>query len=67
MKTAIEKYDELDTDEQRRAYFLACVELMDDEAREKLHIKLAPCDDRDYLDAYCSTHLGLFGTAFFVD
>ena len=29
---------------------------MDDEIREDLHNKMAPCTDQEFLDAYVQTH-----------
>lgn len=36
--------------------FGAAVELMDDEIREGLHNKMAPCTDQEFLDAYVQAH-----------
>lgn len=36
--------------------FDAAVNLMDDEIREELHNKMAPCTDQEFLDAYVEAH-----------
>jgi hypothetical protein len=36
--------------------FDAAVNLMDDEIREDLHNKMAPCTDQEFLDAYVQAH-----------
>ena len=36
--------------------FDAAVNLMDDEIREDLHSKMAPCSDQAFLDAYVEAH-----------
>ena len=36
--------------------FDACVNMMDDEIREDLHAKMAPCSDQEFLDAYVEAH-----------
>lgn len=42
----------------------ACVNMMDDEIREDLHAEMAPCEDQEFLDAYCKRHFDKFGTDF---
>lgn len=37
---------------------------MDDEIREELHRKLAPCDPATYLEAYLSAHRERYGEEF---
>lgn len=37
------------------------VELMDDEIREDLHFKLAPCTDQDFFTAYEKAHAEKYG------
>ena len=32
------------------------VSLMDDEIREKLHFRLAPCTEQEFFDAYAKAH-----------
>ena len=36
--------------------FDAAVNLMDDENREDLHNKMAPCTDQEFMDAYVEAH-----------
>jgi hypothetical protein len=36
--------------------FDAAVNLMDDEIREDLHNKMAPCTDQEFMDAYVEAH-----------
>lgn len=36
--------------------FNTAVSLMDDEIREKLNDKMAPCTDQEFFDAYTKTH-----------
>lgn len=36
--------------------FDAAVNLMDDEIREDLHNKMAPCTDQEFMDAYVQAH-----------
>lgn len=40
--------------------FDAAVNLMDDEIREELHSKLAPCTDQEFMDAYVEAHAAKF-------
>ncbi len=40
--------------------FDAAVNLMDDEIREELHNKMAPCTDQEFLDAYIAAHAAKF-------
>ena len=50
--------------------FDAAVELMDDDIREELHAKLAPCSDQAFLDAYEAHHnaqTAKFGCEFIVN
>ncbi len=37
------------------------VQLMDDDLREALHCKMAPCREQDFFDAYCGAHREKFG------
>ena len=37
------------------------VQLMDDDLREALHRKMAPCREQDFFDAYCVAHREKFG------
>ncbi len=43
------------------ADFDAAVELMDDDIREALHDKIAPCSDQAFIDAYVAAHAEAFG------
>lgn len=36
--------------------FNACVNLMDDEIREALHMEIAPCTEQEFLDRYIEEH-----------
>ena len=36
--------------------FDAAVNLMNDEIREELHNKMAPCTDQEFIDAYAKAH-----------
>lgn len=42
-------------------YYHAAVDLMDDELREEIHAKLAPCADQEFFDAYAKAHEEKFG------
>lgn len=44
----------------------ACVALMDDDIREELHMKMAPCTDQEFLDAYVERHFEKYGVDFAV-
>lgn len=44
--------------------FDAAVSMMEDELREELHNKLAPCSDQDFIDAYAEAHQAKFGEQF---
>ncbi len=57
-KVMTRKGDEVDFD--------AAVRLMDDELREELHLKLAPCSDQEFMEAYERAHLERFGEEFAV-
>lgn len=48
---------------ENRLYDVA-VNMMDDEIREKLHRELAPCTDKEFLDAYMEAHKKKFGEGF---
>jgi len=39
----------------------AAVNLMDDEIREDLHNKMAPCTDQEFMDAYVEAHAAKYG------
>ncbi|ACU93984.1 hypothetical protein Ccur_02570 [Cryptobacterium curtum DSM 15641] len=40
--------------------FEAAVNLMDDEIREELHEKMAPCSNQEFLEAYAKAHAEKF-------
>lgn len=44
--------------------FNAYVSLMDDEIREELHLKLAPCSKEEFLGKYRERHFEKFGEEF---
>lgn len=45
--------------------FDACVNLMDDDVREELHMEMGgECTEQEFLDAYCERHLEKYGTEF---
>ena len=44
--------------------FDAAVALMDDEIREELHNKLAPCTEEEFLEAYIEAHFQKYGEEF---
>ena len=39
----------------------ALEEMMDDDLREELHSKLAPCSQKQFFESYQKGHLALFG------
>lgn len=45
-------------------FYQAAENLMDDELREELHAKLAPCSDLEFLTAYMDAHEKKFGEEF---
>lgn len=45
-------------------YYKIAVELMDDEIREKLHRKMAPCTEEEFLEAYKIEHMKKYGEEF---
>ena len=47
--------------------FDAAVQLMDNEIREELHRKLAPCTDQEFIDAYIQRHREKFGEEFTIN
>ena len=47
--------------------FGAAVELMDDDIREELNRKYAPCADQSFFNLYCSEHIEKFGERFELD
>ena len=44
--------------------FEAAVNMMDDDIREELHNKLAPCTDQEFMDAYVEAHEAKFNERF---
>lgn len=44
--------------------FDACVQLMDDGIREKLHRKIGGCTEQEFLNAYCKEHEEKYGEEF---
>lgn len=44
--------------------FEAAAQLMDDELREELHDKMAPCSRQEFFDAYAKRHHDKFGDDF---
>ncbi len=44
----------------------AAVNLMDDEIREQLHQKMAPCSDLEFLTAYLEEHFKKYGQKFVI-
>lgn len=47
--------------------FEAAVNLMDDEIREDLHSKMAPCSEQEFIDAYAKAHADTFDETFAVN
>lgn len=45
-------------------FYDAAVVLMDDEIREDLHNKLAPCTEEEFLEAYIEAHFQKYGEEF---
>ena len=47
--------------------FDACVNMMDDEIREKLHMDMVgECTEQEFLDRYCEAHVKKYGEEFCV-
>ena len=45
--------------------FEACVNMMDDEIREKLHMDMVgECTEQEFLDRYCEAHAEKYGEEF---
>ena len=40
------------------------VAMMDDDIRERLHLKIAPCTTQAFFEAYCVEHVKKFGEDF---
>lgn len=47
--------------------FDAVVQLMDDDIREDVHGRIAPCSEQEFFDAYCAAHKNAFGEEFFLN
>lgn len=45
-------------------YFEDCVNFMDDEIREDLHLELSHCTEQEFLDVYCKRHEEKYGEEF---
>lgn len=52
---------------RRRINFEAAIEMMDDDIREAIHAKLAPCSRQAFMDAYCEAHRARYGQPFVVN
>lgn len=44
--------------------FNACVQLMDDEIREKLNREIGGCTEQEFLNEYCEEHEEKYGKEF---
>jgi hypothetical protein len=74
MVDQLEQPSEIQAEEVDRAVMLdgheidfdAAAYLMDDDLREELHDKMAPCSDQEILDAYVIAHAEKFGGEVFV-
>ena len=44
--------------------FNACVQLMDDEIREKLNREIGECTEQEFLNMYCEEHEDKYGKEF---
>lgn len=51
----------------RTIYYPAAEMLMDEEIREALHQKLAPCSNQRFYNAYCKAHEKKYQEEFIVD
>lgn len=47
--------------------FEEAVNLMDDEIREEVHRKMAPCSEQEFMDAYAKAHHEKYGEEFKVN
>lgn len=50
----------------REVYFDAAAEYMDDDIREALNHKMAPCSPQAFYDAYCAAHREKYGEDFVI-
>lgn len=46
--------------------FESTVDYMDDDIREDLHCKMAPCSDQEFFTAYEKAHIAKFGEEWFL-
>ena len=44
--------------------FDACVNLMDDELRERIHMSYKALSEQEFLDLYCEAHFWKYGEVF---
>ena len=44
--------------------FDTCVDMMDDDIRERVEDELPPCSDQEFLDRYCQLYEEEFGDEF---
>ncbi len=49
---------------EREVSYEACIYFMDDYLAEKIHDRLAPCTDQEFLDAYVKAHKAVFDEHF---
>lgn len=47
--------------------YAVAASMMDDEIREELHVKLAPCDEQTFFDAYLKAHKEKFNEDFIIN
>ncbi len=52
---------EVTNENEKRIDFDAAVNLMNDDIREKIHAKLAPCTEQEFFTAYEKAHREKFG------
>ncbi len=71
LTTLTTRYGNVDTFLRRRANeiinsgnYLFAVELMDDELREEIAAKMAPCTDREFLVEYMAAHMAKYNEVF---
>ena len=53
--------------EGKKIYFGAAINLMDDDIREELHMKIAPCSKQRFFEKYLEEHKKKHGEDFRVD
>lgn len=54
MRNAYKQYIDIESDEKKQAYYLACVQLMDDKISQSLPIETMT--QAEHLEAYCQAH-----------